>query len=331
MQKNSREKAWKATANINEKPKKKIVDDDIANLNADEDFAPVEETEEKVPLTEEEKQMVRKKLFILLVVIAVVLLLQIMFLFFNPFSKKEEKPKEVEEVEEQVPEEEEEEVSVEDRSLKDFQDGLAIPSNNVEMQALISEISYTTRDYYGNDTLSIFKSKDMHIPALSNRDKLLLVSKTFDFKKLLPKDLCAQDITIPTSEVDKILKNRFNTQVSSYENINYSDEDAKVNIRFTNNGTNYIGKCYKPNENDVTSLTAQSFLSATKSKNNIYIDMKVVFVNKKGIYSDTNFQHIISNASAASVENDITKGNTYRYIFDISGKYYYLTEIQLQK
>lgn len=338
MQKDDREKSWKATAKNSADLKKSMQDADISNLNIDNDFEPVDE-EEKAPLTEEEKIDIRKKLFMLLMIIIVALFIMVIMLFFSPSnssSKKDDKDDDQTEVDENK-DEDKEEVDPVDLPLTQLPDG-AITNGNVELNRLIDEVVYNYYELYDKDTVSLFKNDSVDIATTSNSNKLLLASKTTDFQTVLTdivkdrENLCSESIVIPTSTMAKILEERLKTTVTKYENFVYSyydEEDYVSNIRFVLEGDNYVGSCYTATK-DVKEISEQSFLSATKEENNVYLDFQVAFINLNGVYKDPNFKTLITDDTSVVSTQYMQQANTYRYTFDISDNYS-LTNIKLLK
>ena len=101
------------------------------------------------------------------------------------------------------------------------------------------------------------------------------------------------------------------------------------NIRFVLEGDNYVGSCYTATK-DVKEISEQSFLSATKEENNVYLDFQVAFINLNGVYKDPNFKTLITNDTSVISTQYMQQANTYRYTFDISDNYC-LTNIKLLK
>lgn len=329
MAKNDREKEWKATASIHNSY------DDINNLNDSEDFAPIVEQEEVKTLSDEEKIEVRKKLFVLLVLIILALLFMLVMLIFDPFksnNKKEETPKE-----ENNPTQKEEVKTDQEKSISELNDGLII-NDNIELNSITKEIIYQKDEYYDNDTLALFKTNQTKISSLTDLDKLFLVSKTNEFNTLVKEkntknDICNSNITISTSEIQKILTERFNTSVKEYVNFNYSYYDNGnfiSNIKFTIKDNNYVGTCYKSKEK-ISSVSEQQFVSATKEKNNLYIDVRIVFINSKGVYKDPTLKTLITNDVKATSNDYMPKGNIYRYLYTYNNGKYVLQGVQLLK
>ena len=332
MNKNNREKVWKATA---EKNSINFVDD-ISNLNNDDSFAPINEEEERQPLTEEEKEEVRKKLFVLLIVIVAVLIFLVVVLIFDPFSSKQDTNKKDNDTEEKEEQKEDPEEPKQE-TLATLPDG-EIKLTNSEIQIIINEIEYKTNEYYENETLFLYKADNTNITTLTDANKLFLLSKTSDFNSLVKKsindnNLCGTKIVIDAKSINGILNDRFNTSIKKYESFNYSyfkEETFISTYKFVYNNGNYEGSCHTPNTN-VNQLAQQQVVKATKEGKKLYIDAKVVFVKENGVYKDPTFKTLITNNKAAMLDDYINSGNTYRYTYDISGINYILTNVSLLK
>ncbi|MBE6150367.1 MAG: hypothetical protein E7162_00920 [Firmicutes bacterium] len=323
----NREKEWKSTAKVQIEAN---MDSDISNLNDDDSFLPIEE-QEKEPLSEEEKKEVRKKLFFLLVVIIVVLLGLLIVLIFNPFDTNTSKKEKETENKEETPK------SDNEKPVTELEDG-DIPPANYEIKALEKEIINLKYDYYENDTLAIYKTGNMDIKNLTDKNKLFLVTKTNDFASLIKnkttiEEACNSDIIIEQKAIDEILKNRFSTTVVNYDEFTYNfytNDEYQKTIKFIYNGSNaYVGKCYNYT-NQINTFTQQELQSATKDKTKLYIDVKVVFISENGVFKDPNFTTLITNQNQ-SFEQYIKNGSTYRYTYDISGSSYSLLNVSLLK
>ena len=331
MQKNQREKAWKATAKVEFQKRKNTFDDaDIANLNNDDSFYPIDEEEQKQPLTEEEKTEVRKKLFILLIIIIIVIIGFIYVLIFNPF--KEEKTPEENTQQEETDESEEEE------NNETTSDDSTITLDSEIVKTLEEETIYQNYEYYNNDTLALYRNNSTNITDLDNKTKLFLASKTNEFKQEIENNInttsiCNSNITINTSVIDEILKNRFNTSVTAYEEFIFSYYKDKVFIqdfKFTKKDNSYIGECYQ-STNTIDSIAQQQITSVSKENDTLYINYKVVFIKETGVYKDPNFTTLITNDKSATTTDYINEGNTYQYVYTINNGNYTLTNVALLK
>ena len=339
MRKESREKAWKATSQARTKPinEKTNIDADIVNLNHNNDFIPVTEeieAEEIIPLTEEEKREVRKKLFILLVAIVIALVVMIIMLIFDPFGGKEkdkDKDKPI------VQEEKEDDKEDKKKSLKDMKDG-TVSLAHEELVKLIEIVEFNRNENLFNDTVSFFSTTPVLTSKLSNKNKLFLTTKSEKFKKMFEtkitnNNVCSSELNIPTTEMSKLVKEVLNTDVSEYISFYYSyyDDTSYINdIIFKKENDLYIGECIKTTPQP-KAVVQQSILGANKENKKINIDVKVVFINQTGVYKDPNFKTLITNDKNASLDNYISEGNTYRYTFDVSSDNYHLESISLLK
>jgi len=341
MHKESREKAWKATSKARTKPINKNIstDADIVNLNKDNEFIPFEEDieiEEKIPLTEEEKKEVRKKLFILLIAIVITLIIMIIMLIFDPFGssdKKDDKETDKPIVEENKNDEDKDK----NKTLKDVKDG-KVSLQHADVVKLVELIEFNSNEYKYNDTPSLYSTSPILISKISNKNKLFLTSKSDTFKELFKTkiandDVCASELNIPTTEMNKIVKKVLNTEVSEYVSFYYSYYEGNSYVKdilFTKQNDLYIGKCLT-DQPTPKSIVQQQFLGATKEKNKLYIDVKIVFANQSGVYKDPNFKTLITNDKNLELDKYISEGNTYRHTFDISSDNYYLENISLLK
>lgn len=328
MNKEQNDKGWQAKSKLKDDLRTTVgIDADISNLNSDDSFKPIGE-EEKEPLTEEEKKDIRKKLFFLVAMVIVVLILFVVVLFFNPLPKKGNNTNTTKQPETTIDEEK--------AALTELKDG-EVKLSNKELQELTEEILYVQYDYYENNTFSIYEKENTYINNLNNQDKLFLLSKTNDFtslmlKKDMLKDTCEKEITISKKDIDKILEDRLNTTVDIYEPFTYhiyENNKYQTTLRFTYQNETYTGTCYTFNTM-INKSTQQKVVSAEKNKKQLYIDVKVVFINQTGIYKDPSFTTLIATENE-SFEEYIKKGNTYRYTYDISGTSYSLTNVSLLK
>ena len=230
----------------------------------------------------------------------------------------------------------EEEEKPKEETLATLPDG-DISLTNKEIQTLIKEIEYRTNEYYENDTINLYKTGNTNINALTNANKLFLMSKTSDFNSLTKKsindnNLCGTKLIIDTKSIQTILKDRFNTSITSFDSFTYSyykEETYITTYKFTYLNGNYEGSCYTP-DTKVNQLSQQQVVKATKEGKKLYIDAKVVFVKENGVYKDPTFKTLITNKTA-TLEDYINSGNTYRYTYDISGINYILTNVSLLK
>lgn len=314
-----------------EKVKVSLTDDDIINLNNDNSFSPINEEEEKAPLTEEEKGEVRKKLLILLIVIFIALIFFVIVLIFDPFAKEEPKK------EEKTEQKEETKPVVNQKTLKDYEDG-EIDISNDEIVILTEEIIFKDQDHYENNALTLFLKGNTNIANLTDAYKLFLLGKTTNFNEVIAanakeSDFCKNKFEIDKATIDALLKERFNTTVTKYENFlyHYYDYDGyNRTIKFTYKDEKYTGECYQP-INTVKTAIQQDVVKAEKKGNMLYLDCKVIFINEKGVYKDPAFKNVIATGITSDPRIHLGEGNIYRYTFEINQNEYYLTNISLQK
>ena len=327
--KSSREKAWVASKG---KKTNVIVNDgsnsEINNLQ-DESFVELEEFEEEpVPLTEEEKLEIRKKIGILLIFVVIAFFIMLIILIFDPFAPRKSTEKEEKE------EEKEEEVKV---TLYEYEDG-DINTGDKYITSIYNEIKFRVIDNYEYDTFFLYRNNETKINTLSDIQKIVLLSKTNDFNTLLEKistsgNVCEEKIDIDVSKMDEILLRKYGTIFTPTNQFkyNYYYSDSYIaSILFTLDGNVYHGKCYD-RQTKLTKMIEQELVSATKKDNYLYLDVKAAFITEKGVFKDPNFKTLITNDRNASFDTYMQKANTYRYTYVISKDGYYLDNIALKK
>jgi len=337
MQKESRERAWKATSKTRMKPinDNTTQDADIVNLNQNNNFVPIEEIEEEefVPLTEEEKREVRKKLFILLLAIVIALIIMILMLIFDPFSGKKDDSKEKDKEKPIVEEKEDEE----DTTLQTMKDG-TINIDNLELTNLIQIIKFNSEEQLFNDIPTLYTKVPVTTTELNNNQKILLTTKSKEFNdlfktKITNNYICGSELKITLAELNDISKKVINTEITAPTSFyfSYYQDNVHLNtILFKKQNDYYGGECITKFPQPKT-VVQQSVVKATKENNKVKIDLKIVFVNQNGVYKEPSFKTLITNDKDINLEEYINKGNTYQYTFDVSSDNYYLEGISLLK
>ena len=328
--KTSREKAWVASKKRNNNV---IVNDgsydEINNLQDDSFVEQEEGVEEAVPLTEEEIFEIRKKIGILLVFVFIAFLAMIFILIFDPFAPKKKK----------VPEKEiKEEVKEKEITLYDYEDGKIVLSDKY-ISSIYSEITFNVVDNYEYDTYFLFRNNTTNLNTLSDAEKIILASKTNEFNSILEKistssNICEETISIDSDELANISQKKYGTTVNLLNNFKYYNYYYNgsyiTSIYFTLENGKYNGKCYDHGKTLAKSLQ-QELISATKDKDNLYLDVKVVFITEKGVFKDPNFKYLITNDKAAKASTYMQNANTYRFNYIISKDGYYLNNVTLLK
>lgn len=337
MQKESRERAWKATSKTRMKPinDNTTQDADIVNLNQNNNFVPIEEIEEEefVPLTEEEKREVRKKLFILLLAIVIALIIMIIMLIFDPFSGKKDDSKEKDKEKPIVEEKEDEE----DTTLQTMKDG-TINIDNLELTNLIQIIKFNSEEQLFNDIPTLYTKVPVTTTELNNNQKILLTTKSKEFNdlfktKITNNYICGSELKITLAELNDISKKVINTEITAPTSFyfSYYQDNVHLNtILFKKQNDYYVGECVTKFPQPKT-VVQQSVVKATKENNKVKIDLKIVFANQNGVYKEPSFKTLITNDKDINLEEYINKGNTYQYTFDVSSDNYYLEGISLLK
>lgn len=298
-------------------------DSDIQNLNS------------RVEYTKEEKMKVQKTFFLLLVGSVIVIIIFLVFLFYSNNIKKLFSNQE-DEVEDQEVEVEEQEVN----ALYNLSDG-NININNVDIQNLYSRLYLDTNEYF------LFQSEQLYtksITELSDKDKLFLISKTQKFNKLIDvnnniytkEDLCNRNTYIDSEKVEEIAKYNFNIK-----DLNHADfymAFVKDNvflsfIEFTVDNDSYIGKCIEYEIQPIDKVATSILSTASKEKDYIYLDIKVIFQTTNGVYKDSDLTTKISDTYNEEYElNYYASGSLYRIYYKYNGnKDYFLEKIELMQ
>ncbi len=329
--KSSREKAWVASKNKNNNQviSGDNLSDEINNLQ-DDSFVELEEgEEEKVPLTEEEKLVIRKKIGALLCGVIIVFIFLIIVLIFDPFAPKKDNDDDGKI---------DEEVIQEKITLYDYEDG-EINLNDKYISQMYDEIELKTYDFYEFDTYFMFANSVNKISSFTDLQKAFFVTKSSEFTTLMTKistseSICDQTISIDTNTLSSIASERYNSTVSiipSFKYNYYYNKSYVASINFKLENDKYIGTCYKSNK-VADKVVFQDFIKATKKGDYVYIDVVVAFANKNGVYKDPNYKELITSDREANREEYLKNANTYRYTFVVDEEDgYYLDNISLIK
>lgn len=293
-------------------------DYDIKNLNS------------QIEYTKEEKMKVQKTFFILLIGLVIVIIVCFVFLFYSDNIKKLFDDKEEEKiVEEKEPE-----------GLYSLQDG-TININNNDIQELYSRLYFDFSEHY------LFPSSDLYtksIDALSARDKLFLISKTQRFNKLIDvdnniytkEDLCDTNTYIEAKEIENIAKDNFN--LKKIEHTDFYMIFVKDNVflsfmEFKYEENRYVGQCIDYNTESVDKVATSILSTASKEKDYIYLDIKVIFRTIDGIYKDPALTTKISDTYKEEYDlNYYASGSLYRIYYKYNdNKDYFLEKIELMQ
>ena len=324
--KSSREKAWIASKN---KKNNIIINDgsnsEISNLQ-DGSFVEIDENE-RIPLTEEEKLEIRKKIGFLLIFVFAAFILMIIILIFDPFtSKKREKKKN----DSDVP-------VVHESSLYDYEDG-KIDISDKYIKDIYKEIKFNLIDFYEFDTYFLYKNNYTSTNSLSDLEKTILVSKSNDFNSIISNistssNICEEDIVVDSNEVSKIALNKYSTDVNLVPQFKYNyyyEESYIASINFTLKDNKYIGKCYKHGDKFIK-IIEQKPIEASKQADNLFIDVRVAFISEKGVFKDPNYKELIANDKKAKSNDYMNKSRIYRYSYIVTDDGYYLNNVSLLK
>lgn len=215
-----------------------------------------------------------------------------------------------------------------------------IPLSNAYVANLYSGLYFKEKEYFIDDSAYIYSNDELLISDIPNSYLLFMISKTDEFNQyikeqgiLTSKELCSSMglIKIPTSELDKISIDKYNRALTSYDDFVYAyylDGVFSTYIKFTYSDGYYISSC----ENIQSSLKYPSYArilvdSASKTDDNISINVKVAFWTQSGIYADYKLQKLISSDPDDELTNFIKGASTYEFIYKKGNNNYYLEKI----
>lgn len=340
MNKNEREKTWKSISKENQASNNKMFEDDINNLNENESFSPIDEVEKKVPLTEVEKKVVQIKIFFLLIAVIVFVIGLIAFRIITSQTKTAITSQTETPSQDEVNEESEiQDNEIVDKStpITELKDG-EISADNNELSILVNEIKYENGEKYLPVAKGIYINENTDIKLLSDECKLFLVSKTKEFEKIASENVLVNLYTqnsaqLEIKEIDTILKARLNTSLDKHKEFIYllvfENNELSV-VKFSKNG-NFYNATIEREVKVSSSRIEQKFISASKQKNKIYVDMKVVFIKENGIYKDSNYKSLITKEPQKTEDDWFKEANTYRHTYEIINNNYVLTNVSLIK
>ena len=234
----------------------------------------------------------------------------------------------------------EEEEEKKDEGLYSLSDG-NINIKNEDIQELYERLFIDYNELY------IFPSTDLYTKSItdfSNKDKLFLISKTKKFNDLIDKnnniyskeDLCNHNTYIDSTKVEEIAKENFNITNLNHTNfiMTFVKDDVFLSyMEFTFSDNGYIGKCIEYEIQPIEKVATSILSTASKEKDYIYLDIKVIFQTKDGIFKDANLTTKISDTFNSEYElNYYASGSLYRIYYKYNdNKDYFLEKIELMQ
>lgn len=285
----------------------------------------------KVNNSPDDLKEIQKK-FVILGIVLLILILIFIYLFIYSdyiFGNKSNKN---EQVETEVIEKEKVE-----KTLSELDDG-NIDISNSELMDLYSIFNNSIYDYLMFDSTFLYKYDSMLVSKLNTNQLLYLMSKTPEFSNIIDEfgliseaELCYKDstISIEKTKLDEILLKRFNRANVNFNQFNvayYINKQFITYFNFKYNDGAYKSTCFNKKLVDSKIITQSLADKAEKKGDTITIDLKVVFINNNGIYSDITLKNKIksSNDDIDDVLDYITEGSVYKAIFkENENKEYY--------
>lgn len=287
---------------------------------------PINETKQYDP---NELMDVRKKLIILLILLVIGGVV-IFALLLNPFNTKvKDKNNDKDNIHEE---------KNEDNNEENYIGQISLDDDTVEK--LNNWIDFSAEDAMKMDVFSLYNNDVTEIKNLSNDTKMFLLTKNDSFSNLL-KDLqieeyittCAENgLLVSKENFDNLVISVFGDNILEYSNINYLYSSAnlgekKITLNFVND--NYILKCNEFSLNEtIVKFVQQRAVKAMKTETGIDIYKQVVFINQSGVYKDPTFSTLITNDKYADKTDYISRGTTYKYVFNNKDNNYYLSKIE---
>lgn len=303
-------------------------------------FESVQPEPKVVENSPEDLKEIQKKFFKLTIVLVVLIVVFIYLFIYSDYifgNKKVNDKKENEVTETEKTDVEEE------KTLSDLDDGV-INISNPELMNLYSMFSNSTYDYFIYDSTFLYKNKIVLSSNLNSVQLLALMTKTPEFNQLISEsnltseaELCYKDgtIVIEKSKLDNIFLKKFNRTSINFTQFNsayYINNQFVTYFNFKYSNGNYYSYCFNKKLVNAKVITQALADKAVKSGDTITIDLKVVFINDKGIYADPLLKNVIktSDESVGEMIDYIVKGSTYQAIFKENGsKEYYFYGMQV--
>lgn len=287
--------------------------DDIEHLNEE-----LYKEEEKIPLNEEEKKELRKKILLLIGGIIIFLIIFVFVYLFLPKARMKKKVDNKEKVKEEV---------IVEKSLKELKDG-NIKLNHSELLPMIKNLNLLFHDNENLNLIPVFEDANFTLSEASDDYKLFFASKTTEFEKYLREkgiNTCNTKDFLSNEEIKDLVKKTLNLEINEFK-------DQKLVLYFnnyylpsilSNDGEKYSISCSLPNDNLKTNFITTNVVKASKVEDEIILDVKALFFNFKGIFSDTKHQNKLHDDPNAFKEELFEEANIYKFRFKlIEGKYY---------
>ena len=104
-------------------------------------------------------------------------------------------------------------------------------------------------------------------------------------------------------------------------------------MEFKYDNNRYIGKCIEYEIEPISTVATSILSTATKEKDYIYLDVKVIFQNENGVYKDAALTTKISDVYNEEYElNYYASGSLYRIYYKYNdNKDYFLEKIELMQ
>ena len=292
----------------------------------------VETKEVKKDLSEEEKEEIKTRLTRLLFSLVIFGTLFITILFSTNLFKSNTK-------------EDQKEQKTEEQSVVKEEEKIELPTGEIELSNSSIEKYKNILTFNQYDTLYNQNLKDMFLTIdfskLNNNNKLYLASKSETFNKYLSNagistheygcnasGVIEFDSSIMKTAMEEVFGPAVTYQNDSFNYIYYINSTLinVYDVTFSNN--KYKMTCNKNYSNALDLLIQEKIEKITNDNNKLVFEVKVVFINRDGVYSDPKTTNLITNDPKALYNAYMSKATTYKFVFSKMNDNYYLSGIE---
>lgn len=274
------------------------------NLETDEVIE--EQEEEKIPMTEQEKQDIKKQMmFLIWGIIAIIFGYIIINVAMNIFNKEEEQIVEAPEEPKEV-----------------LPDGEIEVTNSI-VQEIDKMFTFDIRNpLYEANILKLYSGNKVEVDNLDFQTKMLLITSNSIFNDYMLnetnlKNYKNKEVSLTKGKLEELSKEIFGRDINlNHENFKYhfinKNEVIYFNAELKDNKYIFTETTGKPSSIEVY----KQLLSVYKISEEIKFQYKVVFIKNGKVYSDYKLTKLLSN-NINNINSTIYNGNTYEFIYNV--------------
>ena len=288
----------------------------------------------------EQINLIRKKVYILLMIIILFGMLFI-FVILNPLRINSKKSNITSDSNISTGNQNTDDVDIDDTEIPlgdiDLSNTTVIKLNNI--------IEFSLSDFYYVDPFIIYQNAKTTSSQIPNNLKMYILQRSEEFHNLLNSVNLEQYVSTCNSEGIVITEEQMNTVIlktlgpdvsfdnNPYHLKYYYDDIVPIDLQLVKKDNQYLLTCTSStSNNNIEKYLQQKFERAVKTETGIELYHRIVFIRRDGVYSDANFNNLITNDPAAQSDDYLTKGSLYKYTFIMDqDKDYYLSSIELVK